>query len=444
MKAKNYFLVLLVVLIAISTPLFSAGQKESKSEKVIEFTAKAPTEYVGKITEWRHSNQPSWFIENFNKVYPNAEVDLTIVSPSVVEYTQKTLNAVVSGVDAPDIFQAWSQTIGQIKDSNLWENLSAPPYNAEEIADKLVPYTVDVGRDAQGNIRALSFQATIGGVFYRRSLAKKYLGTDDPEKVGQMFSTEAGMLEVAEKIKKGSNGTISFMGDPSSLTFMYLCSREEPWVKDGKLIIDPMVDHLFDLAKTIRDNGYDAKIKDFTAPWFGTMQNSTVFSYALPTWGLNYILMPNAPDTAGDWAVTNGPKPYIEGGVWIGINKDSKNKELAWEYLKYVLLDVDSLFKIGTERGVFVSCIEAQDKIAEEVTTGPAIDFLGGQQCYNYFREHILEVKPELITMYDQSIMDFMNNEIEAYITGKKTKSKAMQSLIDSTLNAYPELSYIK
>ena len=46
-------------------------------------------------------------------------------------------------------------------------------------AAKTYPFVTDVGT-YDGVTKAYAYQATPGALFYRRSLAKEYFGTDDP------------------------------------------------------------------------------------------------------------------------------------------------------------------------------------------------------------------------------------------------------------------------
>jgi len=440
MKKFTVILLMIAVLLTAVPLAFSRGQAEAE-EEVLVFEDKAPEEYEGTIVDWRHSGQALWFIENFEEVYPNVEVKHEIVATTSPEYTQQTLSAAASGVGAPDIFTAWSMTIERVKESGYWENLSAPPYNAEELVDDLVPYTVEVGRDKDGNIRGLSYQATIGGMYYRRSLAKEYFGTDDPEEIGKIFSTIDGMIEAGKIIKEKSNGEVSLISRFDDLRPMILANREEGWINENnELVIDPKVYEYYDIAKEIRDLDLSAEAEFPSPPFFATMQNKTVFSYFLPTWGLNFVIQPNAPETAGDWAVTNAPFPFFRGGIWMGIYSGSENKELAWEYMKYTLFDEENAFKIGTERGLFVSLMPVQQRIAEEVRSGKAVEFMGGQQPYKYWRQHTEDINYKILTRYDNIFEDFLDNSVESYISGRRTKEQAIENLKADVKNAFPEI----
>lgn len=50
----------------------------------------------------------------------------------------------------------------------------------EEYKDEIVDYVYEAGKDADGKVRALSYQVTPGGVTYRRDIAQAVWGNDDP------------------------------------------------------------------------------------------------------------------------------------------------------------------------------------------------------------------------------------------------------------------------
>ncbi len=432
--------VLAMFVLGAAMAVAGGGREEAAEE--LEFEVRAPEEYSGTIVDWRHSDQAEIFRANFMDVYPNVEVDMTIVSSNSAEYTQQVLTAVSTGANAPDMFTAWSQTIGRIVNTGYWANLSAPPFNAEELVGDLVPYTVDLARDAEGNIRALSWQATIGGVYYRRSMAREYLGTDDPDEVGEMMSTVEGMLDVADTIRRESDGDKYFMSHFSEFTPVFESNRDVGWVDEaGNLVIDPKMHEMIDLAEIVWENDYTANVAPFSPGWYGMLQDGQVFGYFLPTWGLQHVIMPNAdPESAGDWAITNGPMPYISGGTWAGIYSGSENKELAWEYLKYQIFNEEHLWDYAYNHGDYVSYIPIQEEFAK-VRQGHAYEFMGGQNVYEYFNKYREDVNHELITQYDSEFRTFWNNAIESYLTGRRSRDAAIEYFKSEVRTAYPHIN---
>lgn len=101
-----------------------------------------------------------------------------------------------------------------------------------------------------------------------------------------MLSTTEGMLDVAEKLKEGSNGETHMFASYKDLwQFANYGMRSLAWVDGDKFQMDDYVPEFFDLAKTVRDNGYDAKIDTWSEAWYASCADDSVFGYAEPTLG---------------------------------------------------------------------------------------------------------------------------------------------------------------
>lgn len=70
---------------------------------------------------------------------------------------------------------------------------------------------------------------------YRRDMALKVLGTDDPEQVAAMLTDDAAMMDVAAKLKAEG---IKMFASWQDIFNMQFSNRKNPWVVDDKLIID--------------------------------------------------------------------------------------------------------------------------------------------------------------------------------------------------------------
>ncbi|MDD5660028.1 MAG: extracellular solute-binding protein, partial [Actinomycetota bacterium] len=384
-----------------------------------ETTAKAeeeidPASFKGTIEFWCFATEFENFIPKFNEKYPNIKVNWTNIPNE--EIASKLETALGAGTGAPDVFVGEIAYVKKWVDSDVWENLSAAPYNAEDLTKDIVPYVVDAGRDADGNIRGLSWQATPGGVFYRRSMAKEYFGTDDPDKIAALMSTMDGYLDMGRTIKEKSGGKNFLIAGWQDLQWFPFNARTNPWVKDGKLMIDQPILDFFDQAKTIRDEGLDNKIAQWSPEWFSGM-NGNIFSYIMPTWGLFFVIDPTInPDkpeegikyTSGDWAVTSGPVPYFWGGTWLGMYKNSKVKDLSWEFIKFMTTNEDFLKWDAQTYGDYVANLKIVDEIVDDFSW----ESLGGQNHYAFFQQEAKKIDSSKITKYDQEIQNMILSAI--------------------------------
>ena len=346
------------------------------------------------------------------------------------------------------------------------------PYAQE---DQTYKFVTDVGTD-NGVIKAYAYQATPGAVFYRRSLAKEYFGTDDPVEIQALMSDFDKFVAMAAVVKEKSGGNTFMVGSSGDFQNPFFANRSQPWIVDGALVVDPMVEKYVETAKLFRDEGYEAQAQQWQEGWFAGMNDSLVdaagtpkqvFSYFLPTWGLPYVLAPNAKsadgahDTSGDWGVVTGPLPYQWGGTWLGVMKDSPNQELAKEFVRFATLDQENLTNWATgvytneylkaidpnvpddqmqAPGDFVSSKVVVDKIIPLFDDSDLSKFLAGQNSYKGFAEAAPSVSAKLMTGSDDAIQRALNDPINQYLNGEISLDELWSSWKNLLRIEFPDL----
>ena len=393
------------------------------------------SEYSGEITVWSWNNEliTSGIIDQFHEEYPDVYVNLVTIPNDNNSYSKKLIATLRSGVCAPDIYLAESAVVRKLCNQKFYENLSTEQYQAEELAKGMMPYTVELGRnDEDGSIRALTWQAAPGGFFYRRSLAKEYFGTDDPQKIQSMMSTMDEFMAMGETIKEKSNGSVSLLANFSELFYVFLANREHGWCEDGKLVIDDALYDYIKIAKQIRDNGYDCNAKQWTPAWSKAQADGSVFGFVLPTWGLSNVLQGNAPDTKGDWAFVRMPASYYWGGSWIGMYNGSRNKDLSWLFIKYITSDESFMKQYALNTGDYVNNVNTANEISASEEGNNA--FLNGQNVYKEYTELVKDVDGSIITEYDEVINNIWSSALEKYIDGEYDQDEMIQKFKQEVL----------
>lgn len=384
----------------------------------------------GKINVWSSGEELGRFVEGFNEIYPDITVEITIVPNA--DFIAKLTPTLSSGQDAPDLFTGESDYVKYLVDSPYWDDLSN--YGVDAYTSDIWDYVLSVGTDEAGVIKALSWQASPGSIMYRRDIAKQVFGTDDPDEISELLSSNDKMLEAAATLKE--NG-IKMFASWQDILNMQFSNRSTPWVENDKLVIDDSMLDFMDMAKTIYENGYDLNADPWSGEWFAAVESDDTFCYVLPTWGYQFVVKPSAVKTVGQWALAEGPVPYVKGGTWLGIYKDSENKELAWKFLEYVCLNSEAQQAYGEEYGEYVSLKSADAALAE----GEGEEVLGGQNLYAFFNDQMSKIPNDLITPYDGQINNAFLSVIKAYVTGALTKDEAIQTFKDDVVTAYPEIT---
>src|SRR5574340_756324 len=483
MKRLSVVLSILVLasmlLTACGTPAATeapAAEEPTTAQPVEEGTT-APTAEVpeaGKtvLNVWSFTNEILTMAVACEKDHPDVDVVYTMIPMTNGEYQTKLMATL--GTDAvPDVVALEAAFVKSYVESDFLADLSDLMPYAEAL--KVYPFVYEVGT-YEGVTKAYSYQATPGALFYRRSLAKEYFGTDDPVEMQKILGDMDKYTAAAAVVKEKSGGNTYMVASNGDFMNLFYANREQPWVVDGTLTVDPMVDKMVETVKAFRDNGYEAKATQWQEGWFAGMNDTLtdaegnpkkIFSYFLPTWGLPYVLAPNATSadgsstTVGDWAVITGPLPYQWGGTWLGVMKDTKQMELAKEFVRFCTLDEQNLTNWATgvytneylkaidpevpdaqyqAAGDFVGSQVVVDKITAGFDNSDLSKFLGGQNSYGGFAAAAPSVNARLMQGSDDAIQRALNDPLNSYLEGTVTLDEMWTLWKDAVRNEFPDL----
>ncbi len=425
----------------------------------------APTE-KRVLNVWSFTNEIRTMAIAFEGKNPNVDVVYTMIPMTNGEYQTK-LKAALGTTDIPDVVALEAAFVKEWVEADFLADLNDLLPVTDEM--QTYPSVVEVGTSG-GVTKGFSYQATPGGFFYRRSIAEECLGSQDPAKVQAMVADMDKFIETAATIKECSGGDYYMVGTAAALFNPLLQNRAQPWIVDDELVIDPMVVKYIDLAKLMRDEGYESQAGQWSEGWFAGMSDTLVdadgnpkriFSYFLPTWGLPYVLIPNSGDTSGDWALIPGPIPYQWGGTWVGAMANSPNLDLAKDFIKFVALDEENLTNWATgvytndylaaidpevpedqkqPGGDFVSSQVVVEKITPEFDSGDIYDWLGGQNMYRQWNEAAPNVSGALLTGSDDAIQRPLESARDEYLSGNITIDQMWEQWLEQVRNLFPEL----
>jgi len=247
---------------------------------------------------------------------------------------------------------------------------------------------------------------------------------------------KSGRIQRYTHIKLKDKG-IKMFASWQDIMNMQFSNRAQPWVVDDRLVIDESMLDFMDMAKTIAENGYDLNVDPWAPEWSAAVESTDTFCYVLPSWGYQFVVKPAADTTKGQWAMCQGSVPYVKGGTWLGIYKDSPNKDLAWAFLEYCCLNSEAQQAYAAEYGEYVSLKSADQALA----AGAGEEVLGGQNPFAFYNEQMEKIPSDLMTAYDGTINTAFLSAAKAYATGVLSKDDALQQFKDDVANAYPELT---
>lgn len=443
MKAKKLLSLLMVGILTLSSVACGSNDKNLESG----------SGESDKIVVWTLAADLKEFATHYEEMNEGKTIDVVEIKPE--DYVTKVTTALRGKSKVPDVIVGEPQMLPNLFEAGFFEDLSQAPYNVGEYENEIVPYIYDIGKDEEGKVRALSYQVTPGGITYRRDIAEAVWGDDSPEFVATKFKDVNTIIETGKELKDKGYRVFASTGDLRHFTYG---NDPEPWVKDDELMMTQGRLDYFDAAVELHQDKLVAFAPEWSSAWYGSMgapvpvdaewtdiaemdtdaEKTEVFAYSLATWG-SVIVRDNAKGTPneGKFGITTGPNSFYMGGTFIGINTFSKNKEAAWDFVKFCTLDKEvSQWWIEKSEGDVVSLQSVLE--ANKDYENPAF---ANQKTYEFWSEQADKVDYSLVTKYDDEIGNFFGQAIGAVQNGEKTKEEALKEFYKNVKTVYPEVN---
>ena len=422
------------------------------------------------LNVWSFTNELEGMINDYYlPSHPNVKINYTIYPTDGGEYTSKVdalMAADATGADAPDIFTLEAAFVKKYVNSDWTADLMGQLGITEEEVAAAIPVMKQIGTsNINGQLKGLSWQATPGALMYRASLAEKYLGVTTPEEFQAKVADWDTFMETAAELNEASEGAVKMVVGAGDIWNAYNYGREQGWVVDGKLVIDPLLYDYLDLCKVLEEDDLSNKGAAWSEVWFNGMKTDTTLCFFLPTWGLHYTLKPNCGlttndtmndeemkaacekdgGTYGDWRMVAGPVGYSWGGTWIGANAakvdamDEATKAAVKDFILFFTMSEDFLYPYAKASGDFVGSNAVVDKIlAEGGTPNP---FLGGQDHYSIFAEAANLANGAIMTDYDEKMNSLWSDFVTTpYSKGEVELDAAIAEFKAQVKAQFPEL----
>lgn len=332
-------------------------------------------------------------------------------------YRQALDQALASGDQAPDLFACDADYAQLYLNSDNTIAINNIGIDYKDLTN-MYNYTLQFATDDDDVIKGLAWQACPCGIYYNRSLAAEYLGVSEPEDVAPYFSSWDKFVETAKAVNEKSEGTVKVVSGTDDIWRAYLGTRTQGWIKDGEIVIDPVMSQYFDVVKTLYDEDLTFKTSQWTDPWTNNAANSSTLTFWGPMWlgrwSLNFA-NEEANPTAGDWGMVMGPSGFFWGGTWLMASKDCDMKADAGQVVSDLCINEDNL-KAMAAAGEFVNSVPVMTEIANDPSF--TIDWLGGQNPASVLLESAQAIDNSTVGPNDGTINDLFQQAVGSYLSG--------------------------
>lgn len=388
-----------------------------------------PKPLQGKLVIWTFAGQVEDMAKKFMEKHPGVTVELTVFPGD--QYQTKLMAAMQSGVEAPDIFDLERGYIGKFIEAPFVADLTA--LGGEELVENYIPYVEAMGRDKNGTLRAISDHSSPGGFWYLKESAKKWLGTDDPNEVAAMVDSWEKVYELGKKVYAESNGT-AYLIHNYSMMYDVEVYNMQPFVQDGKLVIDPAWQGLYGLMNKIRNENVDAKLGFLSAGWNTALNDGSVILHGVPAWATSNI--DNKDGKAENkYAVAKTPKGWYKGGTYRALYEKSPNKELALEFLKYIASPEWQKYNLEATGNM-----PGNSVVFEENMDTSKTPFTGDQKVLEVYYDLLKAVPAVAPDQYNEEVFKKFKNASNDGIKNGWTYEKVLEEFVKEFKNSYPEL----
>ncbi|AEE97203.1 ABC transporter substrate-binding protein [Mahella australiensis] len=387
----------------------------------------------GEIVMWTYFDQVKWQAESFMSKNPNIKVNVQVFPGD--QYENKIRMVLQSGQNAPDVFDLEEAYVGKFIDNPALADLSA--MGADKLLEDYAPYLVALGKDKSGKIKAVTDNGSPGGFWYNRKSAKEYLGTDDPDKLSEMFSSWDSIIKLSQDVVQKSGSKVHLLAHFSDAIKIEALSKK-PFIEDGKLTIDPAWNDVLDVMREIRSKNLDAKLDPWSPAWGAAINDGSVIAWAMPSWS-GFFIDNKDGKANGTVGIAKAPKPYFEGATMRAIYDKSPNKDLAFEFIKYFTTDeyqVENLKKTGN--------MPAKLSVYKNNMETYKDPLFGDQNILKTYYDIISQVPAHPADRYYRDSINLFGSAASEGITKGQTNEQIFDAFRGKIKNAYPEIELDK
>lgn len=390
-----------------ATGCATGGGAHPKAKPLTTASGAAPK---GKITIW------SWDVaakamtrlgKSFEQSHPGTTVK--VVDIGYDNAYDKITVGLGAGSGLPDVIT--------VEGYKLPSYIAAYPDGLVDITDRAARYRTSFSQaawatvtDTRGHAFALPWDSGPCGLFHRTDYFRR-AGVDPGE-----LTTWDRFIQAGVTIKARTGHRLLVMDSREDTTLSMLLQQQgQGWFKDGRVAVDtPAAVRALTLMKQLVDRG----LVDFENGWDGlvsaTHDGKTATTPTAAWW--DGTLTSEMPDLKGRFGVVplpaftdGGVQTSNSGGSTLAVTSQSKNPELAWTFMEFLLADPANQASMLHQEGLFPAYLPA---LKDPSLNDPDPYYAGSQKTMALFAGLVRDIPPVRYTGDDAKAGDIMNTAV--------------------------------
>ncbi len=346
-----------------------------------------------------------------------------------------------SGADIDLYVAEASWILNYINDDSYSAPLSDLDISESDYANTY-PYTVEIGTNNNGVLKAASWQCAPGCYTYNADLAKECLGVTSPEEMQEKISDWDKFENTAQELYNNTKGGVKIAASMGDMWQAFSAVNDSAWVK-GTTIQTDTAQKFTTMINRFVNNGYiNSNVRQWTSEWSLAGQNNETLGYFYASWYLGEgSLLEQIEQNGGtnNWRVVKGPQEFYWGGSWLCVSPNCNTASEAARFVKSFTTDTKIMKEYALYSGDFVNNKVAMNEIIEKGSNANAL--LGGQDQFAVLADVANNIKmSDNMTKYDQDLKYIYLDVLEDNI--KHSDDAIMEEFVRRAKEEYPSLTY--
>lgn len=361
---------------------------------------------------------PAW-----KKLHP--DVDIKVVSRQINDHHTAMTTALSTSVFLPDLMALEVSYVGRFAQGGGLEDLSKPPYEARRFQSRFVPYAFQQATNRRGAVVGLPTDIGPGTMLYRTDVLGK-AGLRESDLTGSWDAYVSAGIKI-----KAATGAflLSHARDMKDILIRTGIQPGEGLYFDDHsnvLVTSKRFVRAFELARSVRRNGLDAKVGAWTSDWTEGFKRGTIATQMTGAWLAGHLSAWLAPDTRGLWRAAQLPEGAYAayGGTFFSIPRASAagKKPLAWEFMQLLTLDREMQLAAFKAQDAFPALLETFDDPFFDLP----LAFLGGQPARSGWRTAARHITAVDVHKQDAFADEVINTELDKVLDRGKDIGTAL------------------
>lgn len=381
-------------------------------------------------------------LDGFFAAYPDVEIEWVNFPPD--EVANQVALAIMGGTGAPDLAVTENRSITQLVELGGLMDLTplVEPY-VDDINPTVLAYC-----EKDGKYYCVPWDIGPVVTFYRRDIFDAAGLPSDPDSVNELLATWDTYLDTCLTIKEETGLDCFQMNKANNygdLLDNILWSRELGlYNENNEVTIDaPYVVESLEKLGEFWEADVVSDALEWTDQWYAELNadiddpnTAPVATLVIAAWMGSFLEDWVAPDQAGNWGVAlmpawepGGIRSANQGGSNFFIPEDSSNKEAAWAFIEYMILDPE----VHVEHFAFSDYFPAIESTYEFPIFEAPDPYFGDQKTRELYAEVAQEIPFAYIYgEYAVTMSNATATAIQNYAMGNMSAEEALGEAADA------------